>query len=59
MSMTWRFLTVLLLGGLVLAGNSVWAAGPFTYRYPQGPGGDAAAVTVVGQPQKGLAPLHI
>jgi L,D-transpeptidase ErfK/SrfK len=51
MSMIWRFLAIFLLGWLVMAGNPAGAAGPFTYRLPQGPGGDPAAVTVVGQPQ--------
>ena len=51
MSVIWRFLAIFLLGWLVLAGNPAGAAGPFTYRYPQGPGVDPSAVTVVGQPQ--------
>ena len=41
----------LLLGWLIVAGNPASAAGPFTYRFPANPGGDPAAVTVVGQPQ--------
>ena len=49
--MIWRFSAFLLLGWLLLAGNPAGAAGPFTYRSPAGPGGDPAAVTVVGQPQ--------
>jgi len=49
--MIWRFLAFFLLGWLVMAGNLARAAGPFTYRLPQGPGVDPAAVTVVGQPQ--------
>ena len=40
-----------LLGWVMMAGNPAVAAGPFTYRYPASPGGDPAAVTVVGQPQ--------
>jgi L,D-transpeptidase ErfK/SrfK len=46
-----RFLACFLLGWLSLAGTLAWSAGPFTYRFPQGPGVDPAAVTVVGQPQ--------
>jgi L,D-transpeptidase ErfK/SrfK len=46
-----RFLAFFLLGWLALAGTPAGAAGPFTYRYPQGPGVDPNAVTVVGQPQ--------
>ena len=38
MSMMWRVLAFCLLGWLVLAGNPAGAAGPFTYRFPQGPG---------------------
>ena len=34
-----------------LSSASAWAAGPFNYRLPQGPGVDPAAVTVVGEPQ--------
>ncbi len=49
--MIWRFSAFLLLGWLILAGNPAGAAGPFTYRFPPSPGGDPAAVTVVGQPQ--------
>ena len=49
--MIWRFSAFLLLGWLLLAGNPAGAAGPFTYRVPAAPGGDPAAVTVVGQPQ--------
>jgi L,D-transpeptidase ErfK/SrfK len=51
MSMIWRVLAFFLLGWLVIPGNPAWAAGPFTYRMPQGAGVDPAAVTVVGQPQ--------
>ena len=51
MSRIWRFWAIFLLGWLIMAGNPAGAAGPFTYRYPQSPGGDPAAVTVVGQPQ--------
>ncbi|MFA5110297.1 MAG: L,D-transpeptidase family protein [Desulfobaccales bacterium] len=46
-----RYFAVLLLGWLLITPNSAGAAGPFTYRLPQGPGLDPAAVTVVGQPQ--------
>jgi L,D-transpeptidase ErfK/SrfK len=48
MSAGLRFLAGFLLGWLSLAGNLAWAAGPFTYRLPQGPGVDPAAITVVG-----------
>ncbi|MGB8991794.1 MAG: L,D-transpeptidase family protein [Desulfobaccales bacterium] len=51
MAKLWRFLALFLLGWLVIAVNPAGAAGPFTYRFPQGPGVDPAAVTVVGQPQ--------
>ena len=37
--------------GLLWGSGAVWAAGPFPYRLPQGPGVDANAVTVVGKPQ--------
>lgn len=37
--------------GLLWGMGAVWAAGPFPYRLPQGPGVDANAVTVVGKPQ--------
>ena len=47
----WRFFAFLLLGWVIMAGNPAGAAGPFTYRYATGPGGDPAAVTVVGQSQ--------
>ncbi len=46
-----KFVVFFLLGWLMLAGSPAGAAGPFTYRYPTGPGVDPAAVTVVGQPQ--------
>ena len=46
-----RFLACVLLGALILTGKPAWGAGPFTYRYPQGPGLDPNAITVVGQPQ--------
>jgi L,D-transpeptidase ErfK/SrfK len=46
-----RVLVLLLLGWLAIPGAAAWSAGPFTYRYPQGPGVDPQAVTVVGQPQ--------
>jgi len=51
MGKIFRILACFLLEWLSLAGNPAWSAGPFTYRYPQGPGVDPAAVTVVGQPQ--------
>jgi L,D-transpeptidase ErfK/SrfK len=51
MAMIRRFFGFFLLGWLVLAGSPAGAAGPFTYRWPQGPGVDPAAITVVGQPQ--------
>jgi L,D-transpeptidase ErfK/SrfK len=50
MSILLRLLGIFLLMGC-LSSTSAWAAGPFTYRLPQGPGVDPAAVTVVGQPQ--------
>jgi len=46
-----RFFLFTLLGLLLIAANPAGAAGPFTYRFPQGPGVDPQAVTVVGQPQ--------
>jgi L,D-transpeptidase ErfK/SrfK len=36
---------------LAIAGGRAWAAGPFHYRQPRGPGVDLQAVTVIGQPQ--------
>jgi L,D-transpeptidase ErfK/SrfK len=36
---------------LLLSAGSGWAAGPFPYRLPKGPGVDPNAITVVGQPQ--------
>jgi L,D-transpeptidase ErfK/SrfK len=51
MSVIRKCLAFFLLGWLAMAGSPAGAAGPFTYRYPQGPGVDPAAVTVVGQPQ--------
>ncbi len=51
MAMIRKFIAFSLVGWLVLAASPAGAAGPFTYRYPQGPGVDPAAVTVVGQPQ--------
>ena len=49
--MIWRIFALFLLEWLILAGSPAGAAGPFTYRFPAGPGVDPAAITVVGQPQ--------
>jgi len=51
MSIVLRFLALWVWGCLILGINPAWGAGPFTYRFPQGPGVDPDAVTVVGQPQ--------
>jgi L,D-transpeptidase ErfK/SrfK len=51
MSKFLRFFACLLVGWLSLAALPAWGAGPFTYRFPQGPGIDPNAITVVGQPQ--------
>jgi L,D-transpeptidase ErfK/SrfK len=45
-----RVLGIFLLMGW-LSSSAAWAAGPFTYRLPQGSRVDPEAVTVVGQPQ--------
>ncbi len=51
MAIRLRYLAFLLLGWLLMVPNPAGAAGPFTYRLPLSPGGDPAAVTVVGRPQ--------
>ena len=51
MSIVLRFLALWVWGCLILGINPAWGAGPFTYRFPQVPGVDPDAVTVVGQPQ--------
>jgi len=51
MSILLRILGLFLLSGVLGLNSSAWGAGPFNYRFPQGPGVDPAAVTVVGQPE--------
>ncbi len=51
MSIAWKILTFLLVPGLFLQIGPAHPAGPFHYRFPQGPGVDPQAVTVVGEPQ--------
>ncbi len=51
MSILLRCLPLFLTAWLLCSPGPVLAAGPFSYRLPQGPGIDPQAVTVVGQPQ--------
>jgi L,D-transpeptidase ErfK/SrfK len=51
MSIFLRILGLFVLGCMMSLSTCAWAAGPFTYRLPRGPGVDPEAVTVVGQPQ--------
>jgi L,D-transpeptidase ErfK/SrfK len=51
MALFLKFFAFFLVAWLGLIGTPAWGAGPFTYRFPQGPGVDPNAITVVGQPQ--------
>ncbi len=51
MSIYNKIIMLALLGCLLGGGVVAEAAGPFFYRWPQGPGVDPEAVTVVGEPQ--------
>ena len=47
-----KILGFFLSAWLGLGGGAAWAAGPFRYQLPRGPGGDPEAVTVVGEVQQ-------
>ncbi|MBW1991159.1 MAG: L,D-transpeptidase family protein [Deltaproteobacteria bacterium] len=51
MSILGKILVLLSAAGWLLGSSLAWAAGPFYYRLPRGPGVDPEAITVVGEPQ--------